>query len=347
MSDQNTLQLMLSRRLGIRVQIEFPETMAPRLIIANLDRKAVLDDVSRYRSKYAGVPIIGLSLQHRNLEGVKLLLRPFKVDALISSVKSYLKTSAPALPAASASAALKQQLIRSARSTAICSEYPAKLTLGNTFVEMLYAAYIKSICEQKNVKVTYEKDGTKVDEYGFLESNQVVCKHQRSVIRSLSAVYKNTNSFSFRQEIHDDSSPVTEHDRNNGVVHDSEAFFWELISGCFRHELPAGLSLDTAVRLRRWPNCIGLRYPIRSVVMSSLLHQGAVSINDITSDTGLPPRVVTEFVATAYSLGYVRKESAEPVRTSPGIPDKSAPTASAVSSLVRRVARRLFGSKAA
>lgn len=342
LSDQNTLQLILSRRLGVSIQKGFPETVRPHLIIANLDRKKTLEDVSRYKDDYSGVPIIGLSFQAQSLEGVKVLPRPFKMDILVDFVKEYLKKPADRVQPASMGIKPKISIVKSGRKTAARSATHLNFSQNNSFVEMLHDVYIKSIAEQRNIRIVQKSTSEQPEEFIFTKTGYVFCKHKRGVIRSLCSLYNDSGAF--RKKTLSDSETSALTSGTKGFVYDGEKFFWEVLAGCFRHKLPDDLTLTAPLAMERWPNCIVLRHPVQGVTISSVLHQGAISIEDIISRTGLPKHKVIEFVATAYSLGFLRKASVTTARKSTG-PHAANKSSSAISSLVRRVAKRLFGSK--
>lgn len=342
LSDQNTLQLVLSRRLGANVQKGFPETVRPQLIIANLDNRKTLEHISRYQADYPGVPIIGLSFQPRSLEGVKVLPRPFKMDILVDSVKQQLEKPSRSVKPVSGEIKPKIRVVRADTKRAKSLSACLSVNADNTFIEMLHGAYIESITGQKNIGIVQKSANEQPEEFIFTAAGHVICNHKRAVLRSICSLYKDRHGFQKRllsnAEIRDCAAEKT------GFLYDGETFFWEVISGCFRNKLPEGLSSDALLVMERWPNCIGLRYPMQAVTMASVCHQGPVSIEDIVSRTGFPRNRVVEFIAAAYSLGFMKKVSVA-ARQDNADTRRHGKPASTINSLVRRLARKLFGSK--
>ena len=119
-----------------------------------------------------------------------------------------------------------------------------------------------------------------------------------------------------------------------------QALQWELALWASRGRLPAGTSLDTPLRLTRWPNLTRCATPPEAMRIAGLWSRNAISLRETVKTLAVPQRYVFAFYSACVALDLI-----EEVRSSvaPQPPVEVAPPP--LRSLFKRFLGKLLGTR--
>ena len=299
-SENNTLSVMLPRRLKREVQLDDVADQSPDVIIINFDHRSGEERYGELRDRYSKVPFLGLSLKEGEHAGIPFLRRPVNMNALVKTIQSLLHEGEKSEP----------QQIRVApeeKSMRIQTPFPAGTGKGHLIQTMQRIAR-KAQEEKKNILFLESED--KVGAFLFLRNGLIYTSNKPVILRSLCRLQvQEPFPAKILQEEEVGKFMVLEH---TGMFYDPANLLWEIAYNCVRNGLPEDLQPSDSLRLHQWPNCTTTRYPMANLLLAALFHQQSQSVESVRARSGVPEPEVRCFVGAAYLLGYLGKAEAEP-----------------------------------
>ena len=303
-SENNSLSVMLPRRLQREVLLGEAADQSPDVIIINFDHRTGEERYEELRQRHPQVPFLGLSLKEMDRAGIPFLRRPVNMDALVKTIQSLLhvenKSEAQQIRIAPTSIAPTK------RSIQVQTPFPTGTGKGHLIRTMQRIAR-KAQEEEKNILFLEPKGN--VAAFLFLSNGLVYTSNKPAVLRSLCRL-QIPEPFPSKILEDGEAEAFIAWERT-GLFYDPVNLLWEIAYGYTRNGLPGDLEPSDLLQLRQWPNCTTARYPMANLLLAALFHQQPHSIESVTAHSGVPASEVRCFAGAAYLLGYLEKAEAQ------------------------------------